>query len=237
MPIHRFPLRALCILALLAAAPAARAQWAVVDVGAIAQLVQQVQVLEQALSTAQGELSQARETFRSMSGDRGMEALLATTPRNYLPSSAGDLQALLGGGPTSFGALASTMQALSAQDSVLSSAQLAGLSAQDSAQLLAVRRTTALLQATAAEALANASGRFASLQQLISAIGGASDQKAVLDLDARIAAEQAMLTNEQTKLAVLHRALEAQQWSDRLRAREQIVALHGEFGSRFAPVP
>jgi type IV secretion system protein VirB5 len=237
MPIRHVPLRALCVLTLLAAAPAARAQWAVVDVGAIAQLVQEVQVLEQALSTAQDELSQARQTFRSMSGDRGMEALLAGTPRNYLPASASDLKALLDGNTTSFGALAGAMQALIEQDAVLSSAQLASLSPQEAAQLSSVRRTTALLQAIAGEALANASGRFAALQQLIAAIGGASDQKAVLDLDARIAAEQAMLTNEQTKLAVLHRALEAQQWSDRLRAREQIVALHGAFGSRFTPVP
>ncbi|MGH8260717.1 MAG: type IV secretion system protein, partial [Steroidobacteraceae bacterium] len=92
-------------------------------------------------------------------------------------------------------------------------------------------------QAIADEALSNASGRFDSLQQLITAIGGATDQKAILDLNARIAAEHAMLQYEQTKLDVLQRALDSQQAADRLQAREQIVALHGRFDSRFAPVP
>lgn len=238
------PLRILCVLALLAAAPAARAQWAVVDVGAIAQLLQQVRVLEQALSTAQealttarGELTQAQQTFHGMTGDRGMESLLAGADRNYLPDTPGDLHALLSGGATTFGALASSMSAIRESNAVLSSAQLAALAPAGAAHLQAVRETTALLQAVAGEALANASGRFASLQQLITAIGGASDQKAILDLNARIAAEQAMLLNERTKLDVLHRALESRQWSERLRAREQIVALHGRFASRFAPVP
>ena len=42
------------------------------------------------------------------------------------------------------------------------------------------------LQSLSHEALANSSGRFAALQQLIDAIGGASDQKAILELQARI---------------------------------------------------
>jgi type IV secretion system protein VirB5 len=240
----RISFRSLCILVLLTAAPAAHAQWAVVDVGAIAQLLQQVRILEQALSTARdevatarGELTQAQQTFRGMSGDRGMESLLAGIDRNYLPGAPGDLQALLTGGPSPFAALASARDALVGRNAVLSPGQLAALSPAGAAQLQATRETTALLQAVAGEALENASGRFASLQQLISAIGGASDQKAILDLSARIAAEQAMLQNEQTKLDVLHRALQSRRWSDRLRARERIVALHGRFASRFAPVP
>lgn len=242
--IIRNSFRSFFILALLAGAPAARAQWAVVDVGAIAQLLQQVRILEQALSTAQselvttrGELAQAQQTFQGMTGDRGMESLLAGIDRNYLPGAPGDLQALMTGGASPFAALASATDALIGRNAILSPEQLAALSPAAAGHLQAARETTALLQAVAGEALANASGRFASIQQLIAAIGGASDQKAILDLNARIAAEQAMLQNEQTKLDVLHRALESQQWSDRLRAREQIVALHGRFASRFTPVP
>ena len=44
---------------LLATAPAAHAQWAVVDVGAINQLVQEVSVLRESLSTMQQELNEA----------------------------------------------------------------------------------------------------------------------------------------------------------------------------------
>ena len=61
----------------LAAAPAARAQWAVVDVGAIDQLIQEVQTMSQQLITAEAQLQQAKNTLQSMSGGRGMQTLLA----------------------------------------------------------------------------------------------------------------------------------------------------------------
>ncbi|MGH8217984.1 MAG: type IV secretion system protein [Steroidobacteraceae bacterium] len=226
----------LALLALLAGAPAAHAQWAVVDVGAIAQLIQQVQLLEQELTTAQNELASSEQTFHSMTGDRGMQGLLGGVVRNYLPTSAGDLQSLLAGGSGTWSALAGTMQALIGQNAVLTSQQIAQL-APAAAYLQAVRQTTALAQAIDGQALTNSSGRFASLEQLVGAIGGATDQKAILDLGARIAAEQTLVVNEQTKLAVLQRAVQSQRWSDGLREREEIVALHGRFDSRFEPAP
>ena len=42
--------------AILGVAPAAHAQWAVIDVGAIAQLIQQVQQMEQALQVSTGNI-------------------------------------------------------------------------------------------------------------------------------------------------------------------------------------
>ena len=63
-----------------------------------------------------------------------------------------------------------------------------------------------------------------------------ADQKGVLDLQARIAAEQGMLQNEQTKLQCSTRRALAQELGDAQRAREQvIVATHGQFASRFQP--
>jgi type IV secretion system protein VirB5 len=81
-----------------------------------------------------------------------------------------------------------------------------------------------MLQATAQQALTTISGRFASIQQLIGAIGGARDQKAILDLQARISAEQGMLANDQSKLQVLYQAAQAQQWALQQRNREQAIA-------------
>ena len=60
-------------------------------------------------------------------------------------------------------------------------------------------------------ALETTSARFDSLQQLIDAIPQADDQKAILDLQARIAAEQGMLQNESSKLTVLYQAAQAQE--------------------------
>ncbi|HTX24839.1 MAG TPA: type IV secretion system protein [Steroidobacteraceae bacterium] len=225
----------ICIALLVSAA--AHAQFAVIDVAAIAQLVQQVELMEQALGTAEGELQQAEAAYRAITGARGMESLLSGVQRNYMPTSSTQLQALLNQNGSSYTLLASSMQSSLAANAVLTPQQLQALPPDSAAHLQSVRRTTALLQAIVADALANASGRFTSLQQLIAAIALATDQKGSLDLHARTAAEQAMLQNEQTKLEVLYRALEAQQWTNNQQAREQIVADHGDFSTRFMPAP
>jgi type IV secretion system protein VirB5 len=72
---------------------------------------------------------------------------------------------------------------------------------------------------------------------LIDAIGGATDQKAILELHARIAAEGAMLQNEHTKLADLYQGVQAQAWANAQRARELAIAGHGQFDTRFQPRP
>ncbi len=74
-----------------AALPVARAQWAVIDVGAIAQLIQEVQTLRQQLTTAQAQLNQAEAALATTTGNRGMQLLLGGTNRNYLPTSAAQL--------------------------------------------------------------------------------------------------------------------------------------------------
>ena len=227
----------LCLLCALTRAPVAHAQWAVVDVGAIAQLVQQVQLIEQELSTAQGELQQAQQTYQSMSGGRGMQQLLSGATRNYLPTSLSDLQSVLTPGTQSYGSLASTVQQMIGLNAVLGAGQLQALSPTAQAQLTAGRRSAALLSALAGAVLSASSDRFASLQQLIDAIGRANDQKGALDLQARIAAEQSMLQNDQEKLTALFQAAQAQRLSDEQRAREQIIAGHGSFATRFRPVP
>jgi type IV secretion system protein VirB5 len=83
------------------------------------------------------------------------------------------------------------------------------------------------LQALTRQALSETSRRFGSIQQLIDAIPGAGDQKAILDLQARIQAEQGMLQNESTKLGVLYQAAQAEEWARQQRVREQAIASIG----------
>ena len=68
---------AVCLAASIAIAPAARAQWAVIDVPAIVQLVQEVQTMQQQLATARQQLQSAQQSLQAMTGDRGMSRLLA----------------------------------------------------------------------------------------------------------------------------------------------------------------
>ncbi len=211
-------------------APAARAQFAVIDVAAVTQLVTEVQNLEQALNVAQAQL-------RSMTGDRGMEDLLAGTNRNYLPTDWSQLTAALNGTSSAYTALSGAIQQALTEDAVLTPQQVGTLSPGAQQQLTENRNTAALLQGVSRQALANASGRFTDLQQLITTIGTASDQKAILDLNARIGAEQVMVENERTKLAMLVAAAEAQRWTDEEQDRERAIAEQGQFATRFQPTP
>ncbi len=233
----RKALAPLILLTLLAAARA-HAQWAVIDVAAVARLSTEVQTLDQALTTARQSLADTRQQLAAMTGDRGMEGLLSNVRRNYLPTHWAQLSGVLAQrGSPGYGALAASVRRALAGDSVLSAPQLAALSPAARAQIASDRRGVVLLQALSRQALANSSGRFASLQQLIDAIGTAHDQKAILDLTARIDSEQAMLENEQTKLRILFAAAEAQHWADEQRARERAIAAQGDFATRFQPTP
>ena len=217
----------MCMFVGLGITPAAQAQWAVVDVGAIAQLVQQVNTMRQQLEATRDQLQQARETLDSMRGGRGMEQLLSGATRNYLPPDWQQLAAVLDQASNGYGALAAELRRLINTNAILTPQQISALSPAERSQLEAARRSAAMLQALTREALSATSRRFASIQQLIDAIPRASDQKGILDLQARIQAEQGMLQNEATKLGVLYQAAQAEEWARRQRVREQAIASIG----------
>jgi type IV secretion system protein VirB5 len=232
--------RALALIA--AAAPMtlfaprpAPAQWAVVDAPAIVQLVQEVQTMQQEVQTARDQLTQANHALQTMTGGRGMQLLLAGTVRNYLPVSWPQLADAMRGASGGYPTLASDVRSAVLDNAVLTAQQLASLSAGNRDRINAARQTGAAQQAVAREALSNSSGRFTALQALIAAIPTASDQKGILDLQARIGAELAMLQNEQTKLQILHQGMLAQQSVNQERERELAIAEQGNFTSRFRP--
>lgn len=229
-------LASLIALALLVSTPAAHAQFAVIDIASVTQLLAEVQTLAQQLQTARSQLSQSQAEFQSITGNRGMEQLLAGTPRNYLPANWAALQSAAQPAGAA-GALGTEVGAALQAESLLTQAQLASLSPAAVSQVQAQRQSAALLQGLTRQALANASGRFASLQLLINAIGQAGDQKAALDLQARIVAEHGMLQNESTKLQALYQGVQADEQANMQRTRELVVAGHGQFAARFQPQP
>ncbi len=231
------PYRHLIAVFVVCLASQAHAQWAVVDAPAIVQLVKQVVALGQQIEVARQQLEQARAEYQTMTGDRGMELLLGGTTRNYLPTTWQQLTGVLQGSGGSYSSLAGDVRSAVASHAVLTPQQLSALPTAGQQTISAARQTSALQQSLAQEALSNASNRFASLQSLINAIGSASDQKAALDLQARISAELGMLQNEQTKLLILQQATQAQAAVNLEQEREQVIAGHGQFQSRFQPKP
>lgn len=218
------PLRLSLVALLLLGAPLAEAQIPVTDVGAIAQLLIQVQTLDQQLQSIQNQLTQARMEYSSITGARGMQNLLSGINRNYLPSTWTQVQSAMSGGGGVYGALSGSIQTSIASNAVLSPTALASLSPSERTVIQAQRQSAALQQALSQQALSATSNRFASIQQLVNAIPTATDQKGILELQARIAAEQGMLQNDETKLHMLFKAAQADEAAQRLRAREQAIA-------------
>lgn len=211
--------RGLCLLVLLGGLclGQARAQMAVIDIGAIVQLVHQLRTLEQ-------QLTQARSAYEAITGGRGMERLLAGTVRNYLPADWRELTGTLEAAQANYQLLSTEVRTLLEANAVLSNDRLSRLGTAERRELEAARQSAAMFQNLTRQALRSTSERFAAIQQLIDAIGRADDEKAILDLQARIGAEHGMLINENSKLQVLFQTLQAEEWARRQREREQGIA-------------
>jgi type IV secretion system protein VirB5 len=220
------------------AAPAAHAQMAVIDVAAIRQLVAQANYWRQQIEAMQRELSQLQQTHAALTGPRGMQSLLSLSDieRNYLPRDWAGVAQVLAGQSAQYSALAAAVEAGIATRAVLDPVRLGRMTPAERGNLEEARRASAGLAVMTREAYARAGARFASLAQLVEAIGTAGDAKGIADLQGRIAAEQAMLENEQAKLAVLTQAAEAERQVRELEVRELAIAGHGTFATRLRPV-
>lgn len=223
----------LVLSALLVAAPSARAGIPVIDVAAIMNLVQQILYWQQQITGMTNQLNQLQNTFNAMTGGRGMQSLLPMTnaQRNYLPQDYSEIMNVLNGSSSGYAGLSSQVQSIMAANSILSTAQVNGLTPEMRQIVEAGRRSAAMLGGTSQSAYQNTSQRFAALQQLINMVGAAGDTKAIQDLQGRIQAEQAMLTNEQTKLQQLHQLAQAEQWAQQQRIRERATADVGSVNS------
>jgi type IV secretion system protein VirB5 len=137
----------------LGVTPFAQAQMAVVDARAVGQLIKQIRVLRE-------QLASERRQLESMTGMRGMDRLLAGTPRNYLPSDWQQLAGMLNQLDHGYGSLAAQLQRQIHSNAVLTPEQVAMLSAEERAQLEAARQSAALLQTLTREALSTTSRKL-----------------------------------------------------------------------------
>lgn len=200
----------------LASSPPASAALPVIDLASIAKLIQQIQSM-------QAQLQVAQDAYRSTTGARGMDQLLAGTVRNYLPADWAQVGSLLGNANAQYQALAVSLSTLKDSNAVLDAAAVGRLTPEGQQELDRSRAQVALLQSLSREALARTSDRFASLQRLIDALPTTTDPKAVMDLQARIGAEHAMLQNEQTKLHTLFESLSAERALQAQQRRERAI--------------
>lgn len=213
-------------VAICLAAHSAQAITPVIDAAVLTQAIQQVQAWSQQYQQMSAQLSQLRQAQASMTGDRGMAGLLGNQNRSYLPSNWNAAMTTLNGAGTSYGQLAGAVQQIKQAQSVLTTQEASRMTPEMQQYLEQTRNLSASQQAIGQAAYNTAAQRVNTLQALTNALNGQTDPKAVMDLQARIASEQAALQNDGIQLqaaAQLTAAQSAAQQSMMNEMRSQIA--------------
>jgi type IV secretion system protein VirB5 len=202
---------------MVAAAPVALAAFAspasaqgipVFDTSTYVQALAQVQNTVKMIDQGKQQIQQAQDSFNSLSKLTNVNSiapqLLNSQVRNILPNTTIDASTLLSGDLSklgSLGSLASSIQSRYALPSTGSDA--------DAAYSQALKDATGSSAATAAlgeNTLGVTQTRMQGLDQLRSQLDYAKDPKDVMDLQARIAVEQAQLQNDNLKMQAIQMA-------------------------------
>lgn len=207
----------------LLAPGAAQAQMAVYDATSFAKLVQQAQTALKQLDQLKAQIAQGERLFESLNQGSNINgiatelaspALRAFVPDadKYVAAANGDLAALGEIGQRALAIRQTNRLHTAAEGDVLG------------AELNRAGTRTARDLATA-EAVGRAgASRLSGLQQLQASLTTAPNARAVLDIQARLAAEQAMIANDQMRLQGLAMTQDAEARLSEQRARERAAA-------------
>ena len=229
----KLALRILAALALAATFAPAEAGIPVIDVANLAQSVQQVIAwgqqygqMTESINQLRNQYAQLANTYAALTGNRGLGTLLNTpidqAARRYLPADALQLGQLASGTVTGFASLQTTINRYRSSVSAMPTTTFpVGSSA---AGALAARIDTLATQQALAESAYSANDqRTADLESMIATIGSANDPKAIAEINARIAAQQALIGNETTRLQALAHLQQVEQQRNEQRGREVIA--------------
>jgi type IV secretion system protein VirB5 len=212
-------------LASVGAATSASAGMPVIDAANLAQAIQQVLSWGQQLQGMTQQYQQLQSTYSSLTGPRGMQALLPVSlaNRNYLPANYAQMTGVINGTSTAYPVLSSQVQAGIQTNAILSTQRVSGLSPQAQQFVRQSRQSAATLSMLSQASQANASNNFSNVQSLIGALGSTRDTKASADLSGRIQSEQVMTQTNQIKTDALYQSVQAQQLQNAQLAREAAV--------------
>lgn len=160
--------------------------------------VKQAADVARQIQEAQRQLAQAKQTYDSLNGSRGISNLLRNpTLYNYLP-------------PDAAGALRVNASGLSGTDAILANMRVLGIEqtsldpkSATGANFTARQVSNANYQLLNDQAYRAANDRIKQLDAMVKSIDGATDPMAINALAVRVQAEQGMIANEQARLTVL----------------------------------
>lgn len=210
-------LRRLLFVALLMPAlwSPAYAQIPTTDIAGLIQAIQQVQALKDQLEAMQQQLQNQRQLYNSLNGSRGIGNLLNDPRlRDTLPPNWQKVYTtVMAGG---YSGLTDTAKLIRDTNKIYDCPT--SLPEDQLKRCNREMHKTAQDKAFANDAYEASQRRLDNIQALMGQINNASDQKAILDLQARIQSENAMIQNEQTKLQMFKMMSEAE---DRLIAQQK----------------
>jgi len=225
----RIPFAAAAAALVLAAAPTVQAQQIVHDPRALAQMIEEARTTLDQLRALQTQVEQGRQLFDSLNDLSGVNALAGElglpTVRNPLPDMRA-LRAAADGDLSALGDLADRADAIR-RDTRLYTPPAGDLDPAEAYYRDSLERAGARTARDLAvgEAVGGAADRrLQGLETLRSALDTAPNARAVLDLEARLAAEQALIQNEQVRLQGLALTQAAEARLEEQRARERAEA-------------
>jgi type IV secretion system protein VirB5 len=178
----------------------------VVDIASITQQIMQVQHLLQQIEQMKNQLETAKKELESISGVRGLANVIDSA--YDIAVNVDTDQVLKGAG--------------------IRNASEHGLSGEVAALYDNGNQNTASWLGQSQKSLEQAKERFSELTGLVAQVNNSPDQKDILDLQARIGAEQVMMQNEMAKLTMLQSQAEANQAVHAQRVQQMRVESSGE---------
>lgn len=216
------------VLSLLAAAPA-HAQLAVYDATSYAKILQQAQTAMQQLQRLETQVQQGRQLLDSLNVNSNVNAIASqlSTPqlRQFLPDIS-KYEAAIRGDFSGLGDLGARAGQIRAANRIYTPAAGAGQSEADKYYTDGLEQSGDRIARDMAlgESVGNVSAqRLQGLEQLRQSLDTAPNARAVLDIQARIAAENALIQNDQMRLQGMAMVQQAQDRMQIQRDREEAM--------------
>ena len=198
----------------------------VIDVANLVQTILQVLNDVTKISNQVQQITELQNQLNSINGMRNLGNILDNPAlKNYVPAEA--YTYLNAVNTSGYSGLNATAKSLRDAGMVYNCMDLAGAARTDcQAALAQPYQQKGLLQ----DAMKSAAGRLTQINSLMDQINGTSDQKAVLEIQARIGAENALLAHEVSQVQMLQGMADSEERIARSRERERQYQMLGRTG-------
>ncbi len=198
----------------------------VIDIANLIQTIQQVINDITKIENQVEQIEQLRNQLGSITGARSLGAILNSPAlQNYIPAEAYNVVNAVDA--SGYAGLTTTARSLRDAAMVYNCLDRTGAArTQCQASLAQPYQQKGLLQ----DAMRSASGRLGQISALMGQINATSDQKGVLEIQARIGAENAMLTHELSQIQMLQAMADSEERIARSQDRERQYQMLGRTG-------